>query len=90
MSDTHHPNCPGPGFGCTLDCECSAADICRANEWRAGDVLEGYQQNCSWILTITAVGRGRVLASESDGPEELWTLSNLCWVRKQGALNAPR
>ena len=49
----------------------TAADICRANGWTVGDVLEGTDEVSTDRIRITAIGEQNVLArwQYADNPE---------------------
>jgi hypothetical protein len=68
------------------------AQICRANGWQVGDVLEGTESGPGWSRTsrirITAIGEDSILArliwqdgQEECGHETTWTLKARPWSR---------
>lgn len=76
----HHPSCPGPGLGCTLDGGHSAF-IARRRGWGEGTVLEGGVGHGVRRIRITALGEHAILARNctNEDPEQMWTLHCRCW-----------
>ena len=69
----------------TLNCR-NSADVCRANGWRPGTVLEGDEGHGPTVIVVTAVGEQRLLAravshdgEPVDGSEMAWTLHCREW-----------
>ena len=63
----------------TLGSKMTPADICRANEWGVGTVLQGDKFK-SPIIRITAIGEKKVLAvNVADHFEGSWTFDSQEW-----------
>jgi hypothetical protein len=68
-------------------------EICRANGWKVGSVLEGMEEGPGWRrvtrIRITAVGEEHILAraiwengKDIDGLESLWSLDARLWLSR--------